>query len=242
MTYQEARKVVKERGATKYQGKKFILLLKLAESLYRKTDEDGPVAGRTATKRIETIKGWLGGISDRQLNRLLKAIEELMFTRDDGELTYTINFEPLLNLEKSLEVAKRQESAKNKTRAEKARNGREEKRRERERIIEQYEHDQRYSSMTAFELVVAARNWGTSTQPIASAQSAPSEPAKVRASKPAPAPRPLDQSAAMPTLTELEERWRNEKDNALRAKHRAAFMAAREAQHKESGTMSISRY
>jgi hypothetical protein len=156
LTFKEARKLVKERGTSKYQGNRFILLQRMTESFYRKNHEDGPVEGRTVTKNIETVKGWVGGISDRQLNRLLNSIEELEWNRNDGKLTYTINFDPLLGLEKSVEVAKRDEDAKNAKRASKARDARARKRQERDAVIARHEQNQQYGTMNVFELTEAA--------------------------------------------------------------------------------------
>src|SRR5438477_6312649 len=100
VTYKQAKELVKQRAATKYNGRTLTLLQKLTDSLYRPNDPEGDVEKREVSKKVLTIKGWVGGISDRHLRRILTDIDELhILSRFGGTITYRIAFESLNEVE-----------------------------------------------------------------------------------------------------------------------------------------------
>ena len=52
MIYQEAKKLVKERGASKYNGSSLRLLEKMVGGLYRPDKENAPIENVRVTKRV----------------------------------------------------------------------------------------------------------------------------------------------------------------------------------------------
>jgi hypothetical protein len=112
--------LVKERAATKYRGQALRLLDKLTSS-YFSGKRNPPLEGRQIRKKVRTLQAWLGGLSDRQLRRILKHLDEVSYTRSGGYISYSINFESLKQIEPTAEVAKHKIEERNARRAEKAR-------------------------------------------------------------------------------------------------------------------------
>ena len=107
MTYQEAKKLVKERGLGKYQGRRLVLLQKLTDSLYLPNDK-ASIEGKTITRKIATIQGWLAGVSDRQLRTIIKSVEEItVVSRTNGAITVVLNLALLNKAEKVTRISKR---------------------------------------------------------------------------------------------------------------------------------------
>ena len=128
MTFEEVKKLAKEKGAGKYHGRRFTLFTKLTDGLYRQKPVDDIHQLKT-TKRIRTVRAWLGGISDRQLRRLFESIEELeIVNRDSGTITYKMNFDKLATARTAVDIVSEQTSERNKDRAAKAREKRAEMR------------------------------------------------------------------------------------------------------------------
>jgi hypothetical protein len=124
MTYQEAKKLVKERGLGKYQGRRLVLLQKLTDSLYLPNDK-ASIEGKTITRKIATIQGWLAGVSDRQLRTIIKDVEEItVVSRTNGAITVVLNLALLNAAEKVTRISKRTILQRKEDRATKARTAR----------------------------------------------------------------------------------------------------------------------
>ena len=121
MTYKEAKDLVKERGPAKYQGRALMLLSKLTDCLYRPANQED-INGRTVSKRVETVQGWLAAVSERQLSRIIKQVEEItVMARDGRKITFMLNLNPLKDAEKSTALTTRVLQERKTNRAEKAR-------------------------------------------------------------------------------------------------------------------------
>jgi hypothetical protein len=122
LTYKEAKSLVKERAASKYQGRALLLLTALTNLLYNPEDKDGDVSTRTITRRVETVQGWLAAVSERQLTRIAKQVEEItIVSRDKRKVTFSLNLELLKDVEKSAALTTRVLQMRKESRAAKAR-------------------------------------------------------------------------------------------------------------------------
>ena len=239
-----ARKLFKEHAGLKYEGSRYIVLQRLIEATYRgKTEVD--VTGRTFAVKTKDLRRFVN-VKGQQLMRLLKSIDEVKdVVRQDGEITYRLDVNQLLQ---GADERKVQQKALDRKRTEKGRAKKASQRHEQKvTTVQKFFRDlQEINRIRALKFNGVADYAGVETEM--------SVPARVQAPvvpKPELVPiRELLQvkllqvkpSGAEPNLNELEERWRNEKDNALRAKYREAFMAARAAQSgdQEKSKMSTS--
>ena len=153
MKFEDATKLVKERGPSKYRGVKLTLLEKLTNGLYEKSDHKA-IETRTKTKKIATVKGWVGGVTDRQLRRAFKDIDELeVISRDNGTLTYRMRFDTLQGVQKAIDLAKKQTEESNAARAAKARVQRAAQRTLIAELVRRKHEDEHLSLMNVFEIV-----------------------------------------------------------------------------------------
>lgn len=153
MKFEDAKKLVKERGPSKYRGVKLTLLEKLTNGLYEKSDHK-PIETRIKTKKIATVKGWVGGVTDRQLRRAFKDIDELeVISREKGTLTYRMRFDTLQGVQKAIDLAKKQTEESNADRAAKARAQRTAQRALIAELLQGKREDEQLSSMNVFEIV-----------------------------------------------------------------------------------------
>lgn len=107
MTYGEVKRLVKERGYAKYRGTKLVLLTKLTNALYD-PDKASDVTGRTISRKVTTLQGYLAGVSDRQLRTIISQIEEIkVVSRKNGTIVFAFDFEKLATGEKTTHKAKR---------------------------------------------------------------------------------------------------------------------------------------
>jgi hypothetical protein len=125
MTFKAAQKLVKDCALGKYHYRAVQLLSKLVLNTYSKTQPDRDIETVTITKRMVTIKGWLGGISDRQLRTLFAQVEEIkVVKREPGKITVLLNLQPLRSAESGAVIAKRNTMERKVDRAAKARTAR----------------------------------------------------------------------------------------------------------------------
>lgn len=128
MNYLTAKKNVKDRAGTKYNGKRLQLIQKLVLGMYNPKDENGDVEKRTVKKKVTTMCGWIG-VQQRHLRNLLDSIDEVTVTDwDNGTITYTMNLGPLKDVATLADHTKRQKKASNAARAKRAQQCRAEKR------------------------------------------------------------------------------------------------------------------
>jgi hypothetical protein len=121
MTYGEVKRLVKERGYAKYRGTKLVLLTKLTNALYD-PDKASDVTGRTISRKVTTLQGYLAGVSDRQLRTIISQIEEIkVVSRKNGTIVFAFDFEKLATGEKTTHKAKRTLAQRAEDRASKAR-------------------------------------------------------------------------------------------------------------------------
>jgi hypothetical protein len=120
MTYQEAKKLVKERAGSKYTGTRLRLLEKMVTAFYNPKRENDTIENVKVTKRKATLYFW-AGVQDKQLSRVLASMDEVqVISRKNGAVTFTLSLEGLKELPKTTEVVKRRARDKNATRAAKA--------------------------------------------------------------------------------------------------------------------------
>jgi hypothetical protein len=71
---------------------------------------------------VDTVQGWLAAVSERQLSRIIKQVEEIaVVTRDGRKITFMLNLNPLKDAEKSTSLTTRVLQERKAKRAEKAR-------------------------------------------------------------------------------------------------------------------------
>jgi hypothetical protein len=153
MKFEEAKKLVAERGASKYSGTKLTLLQKLTNGLYEKS-EQRPVETRIRTKRIATVKGWVGGKSDTQLRRAFREIEELeIISRDNGTITYRMRFDKLHDVQTALDISNKRIKEFKADRASKAREQRAINRALVADLVQRNLEDEKIAAMNVSEIV-----------------------------------------------------------------------------------------
>src|SRR5689334_18801941 len=122
MTHNEATKLVKYRGPSKYSRKSLDLLKAIVSKLYNPNDKDGDIQSRVLTRKAETIKGWIGSVNDRHFRRILKNMEEVrIISRKNGTIVCKLNLQSLLDAPMANAVSEMRKKAENTARAAKAR-------------------------------------------------------------------------------------------------------------------------
>jgi phage-related minor tail protein len=106
-TYNDARQLVKDRALSKYHFRAAKLLERLVGCAYSETQPGRDIESITFDRTVVCIRGWLAGVSDRQLRRIFDEIDEVKVTRRaKGKIFFILDMTPLRDAEKITKLSK----------------------------------------------------------------------------------------------------------------------------------------
>jgi hypothetical protein len=121
MTYKEAKKLVKERAGSKYEGTRLRLLERMVGATYNPNKPEADIENIRVSKGKATLCFW-AGVQMQQMLRALAGLDEVtVVSRKNNNITFTLNLDGLIELPKTSEMVRNREKQKKADRAEKAR-------------------------------------------------------------------------------------------------------------------------